>query len=187
MRRIASNYKSSNQRGFTLIELIIAFTVLAILSVVGVASFVDYSRSQTLLSDRQKLITVLNTAKANASSQLKNAYCPNNDIPALNQTLNGYSVTIDSATQYTLNIKCITTGTPPQQSEPSQTIYKLSNNITFDLTNPFHVDTIFFPLFTGKAVLTDTNDNPITAPATITLSGYGKTSKITIDQTGIIQ
>lgn len=187
-----SRFKSRTKdlRGFTLIELIVSFSILSILSVVGMASFVNYSRSQTLLSDRQKLITVLNTAKANASSQLKNSYCPSNNNPALNQTLNGYSVTINTTDvnneKYTLNVECINTGIP----QPHPIDYPLSKNILFD-TNPTNtnVTTVLFPLFTGGAKFYDSGNNLVSDPAQITLTGYGNkfTTTIEIDQTGIIK
>ena len=183
---------SSLQGGFTLIELIVAFTVIAILSVVGVASFADYSKSQTILADRQKLISVLNTAKANASSQLKETTdCPTSSNPLLNEALNGYLITIDDDKNYTLYIECINTSSLITNQSQIST-YKLSKNIDFDLTaNPStHVVKIFYPLFSGKAVLySDTigEGTVLTSPGTITLTGNDKTSTITIDQTGIIR
>lgn len=175
-----SRFKSRTKdlRGFTLIELIVSFSILSILSVVGMASFVNYSRSQTLLSDRQKLITVLNTAKANASSQLKGQFDCSGGV------LNGYSVSIDVVNEnYILKLECapsvIITGTK----------YPLSKNIVFD-TSPTNtnVNTILFPLFTGGAKFYD-NNGPVSDPALITLTGYGNkfTTTIAIYQTGIIK
>ncbi len=186
-----SNFKipisKKNGAGFTLIELIVAFSVMAILSVIGIASFVDYSRSQAILADRQKIITVLNTAKANASSQVKNSYCLNSPYPSLNKVLNGYEVIINSDGSYTLNIQCVKTDTRVTNDINLPPTYTLSNNITFDTST--NVAKIFFPLFTGKAVLTDQYGNTPSDPAQIVLTGYNKTKRtiITIDQTGLIK
>ncbi|KKP80461.1 MAG: hypothetical protein UR81_C0027G0009, partial [Candidatus Levybacteria bacterium GW2011_GWB1_35_5] len=62
--------KLFNPKGFTLIELIIVFTVLAILAVGGIAAFVAYSQTQALANDRENIISILNLAKANTTSQL---------------------------------------------------------------------------------------------------------------------
>lgn len=178
--------KVKNFHGFTLIELIVSFSILSILSVVGVASFVNYSRSQVISSDRQKIITVLNTAKADASSQLKGKY----DCQGTSQVLNGYSVSIDTDQKtYYLKQECITTVAPIVSSSILLNTYELSNKILFDLTNPNYVAKIFFPLFTGGAIFTNSSNSLLISPVTINLNGYNKTKSTTIiiDQTGLIK
>lgn len=77
----------AQERGFTLIELITAITIMALLSTVGIASFVSYSRSQQVNTATQNVVTMLQLAKANAASQVKPSSCTG--------PLNGYQVSID--------------------------------------------------------------------------------------------
>jgi prepilin-type N-terminal cleavage/methylation domain-containing protein len=60
-----------DKKGFTLIELIVVFTVLAILSTIGTISLVSYSRAQTLNQATNDLVQTLDTAKSLSGSQLK--------------------------------------------------------------------------------------------------------------------
>src|SRR5260221_9581049 len=65
----------SKERGFTLIELIIVFSVTAILSMIGIASFVAFSQSQNMTNAILDLKTMLLTARSNALSQVKPSVC----------------------------------------------------------------------------------------------------------------
>ena len=56
--------------GFTLLELIVVFSIIAILSTIGVASYTSYARQQLLQGAVNDLSAVLNTAKSKASSQV---------------------------------------------------------------------------------------------------------------------
>jgi len=60
-----------SSKGFTLIELIVAFSIISIISVVGFASFVTYSRTQAIDNEANQLVSTLNLAKAKAQSQVK--------------------------------------------------------------------------------------------------------------------
>lgn len=156
-------------RGFTLIELIVVFSVIAIISTIGVAAFVGYSRTQTLNQAAIDLATNLNTAKSRASSQIKpSAQCTSATV------LNGYSVTVNtSARTYSLNVVCsgitfaLTTTTLP-------------TGISFNsgsATPPTTTTNVFF------AILTST----VTGTGNIVLAGYSQTKVITIDSLGVIQ
>lgn len=75
------------QRGFTLIELIVVLSILAILSTLGIAAFINYSRIQALNAAASDFETTLKTAKSRAQSQVKPASCAG-------QSLDGYAVAI---------------------------------------------------------------------------------------------
>src|SRR3990167_1262351 len=60
-----------NKKGFTLIELLVAFVVIAVLSTIGIASFVSYSRSQALTQATNDLATTLTVARSRAQAQVK--------------------------------------------------------------------------------------------------------------------
>lgn len=113
--------------GFTTIELLIVFSIIAILSMVGIAAFVNYSRTQALNTATSELVTLLNTARSRAQSQVKPSVCST-------QELNGYEVRLcgidssecinSSGYNYELDVKC---GGNPHLVEGK----KLPANITF--------------------------------------------------------
>src|SRR3989344_2199444 len=93
------NQFTNMRKGFTLIELTIVFSVIAILSVIGLSVSIDYNRTQIVNSAYEELKTTINTAKSRASSQRKPTDCTG--------TLSGYQVVIDQATsQYYLYAVC---------------------------------------------------------------------------------
>ncbi len=59
--------------GFTLIELLAVFSIVGVLSTIGVVSFVTYSRSQAIQSSASELVTTLSLARSRAFSQVKPA------------------------------------------------------------------------------------------------------------------
>ncbi len=63
--------KYSFSDGFTFIELIIVMSITAILSTLGIASFLSYSRTQDLQQSTYLLNTYLQTARANVMAQVK--------------------------------------------------------------------------------------------------------------------
>lgn len=187
--------KIFNPKGFTLIELIIVFTVLAILSVGGIAAFVSYSQTQSLSNDRENIINILNLAKANTTSQLK---------PTLSGvcsgTLEGYSVIFTTsganANTYNLYVRCTeNTASPPlvREIKINNTPYKLSRGITFITsgTNPMNVSSVFFTVLTGGIEVKNLSNgvaNCSGSSCRIVLNGFSKGPKtITIDSSGSIK
>lgn len=86
-------------KGFTLIELIVVFSISAMLGAIGIASYASYNDSQAFESDTLGVITMLNTAKSHALSKAKPPQCAN-------MTLQGYQVTLSSSRVYTLSALC---------------------------------------------------------------------------------
>ena len=129
-----------SSRGFTLIELITAITIMALLSTVGIASFVNYSRSQQVFTATQNVVTALQLAKANASSQVKPASCAS-------ETLSGYHVSIDAnGNTYALEAVC---GESVDVS--SRKTHPLGQSVMF---SPGGTQTVFFRTVTGDVVIT---------------------------------
>ncbi|MCL5439270.1 MAG: prepilin-type N-terminal cleavage/methylation domain-containing protein [Patescibacteria group bacterium] len=93
--------KSKENYGFTLIELIIVFSVIAILSIIGIAAFASYSRTQALNAGVLDVVTMLNLARSRASSQVKPKNC---EVTSL--SLNGYEFTIVNNTTYRVSANC---------------------------------------------------------------------------------
>lgn len=168
MRKITALFGIS-KKGFTLIELIVVFSVIAIISTIGVAAFVGYSRTQALNQASIDLSTYLSTAKSRASSQIKpSAQCNDTTI------LDGYSVSVNIiANTYSLNVVC-------SGATFALTTVKLPNGITFNsgsATPPTTTTGVFFAILNSS----------VTGTGNIVLTGYGQTKTITIDSLGVIQ
>ncbi|MGA2911509.1 MAG: prepilin-type N-terminal cleavage/methylation domain-containing protein [Candidatus Levyibacteriota bacterium] len=173
--RLARGGKSQN--GFTLIELIVVFTVMAILSTIGVASFVSYSRSQALNQTTSDLVQTLNTAKSLSAAQLKSLNRSGITLQCFDyQTLHGYGVQIVNNANpkyYALYIQCLNSNGQPA---PITTDSKWRTTLSSDITIKTNVTSVFFPILSG-GIISD-GDN-------ITLSSYGNTKTINL-QNGYI-
>lgn len=96
IKKIAFCPQSEKCNGFTIIELVVAFSVIIVLSLAGIAASVSYSRAQSLTTAVQELKSVLNQAKSYAQSQYKPDECED-------YALEGYKVTInESSDEYAL-------------------------------------------------------------------------------------
>jgi prepilin-type N-terminal cleavage/methylation domain-containing protein len=145
--RLARGGKS--QKGFTLIELIVVFTVMAILSTIGVASFVSYSRSQALNQTTSDLVQTLNTAKSLSASQLKTLSKNGKSWGCQTfQTLSGYGVSIGQG-YYRLYIQCVASGATVQYPSSNSTDWQttLPGDVSFDSST--NVTNVFFPVLSG--------------------------------------
>ncbi len=126
-----------SQHGFTLIELMVAITIMALLSSFGIVSFVTYSRSQSLKAATQDFITVLQSAKASATSQIKPDTCANTGV------LDGYEVIRNSQSSYSIGPVC--GGTYDSASSKTVTL-PTNGNVSFDDGSSL---TILFQTVTG--------------------------------------
>ena len=89
------------QKGFTLIELMIAVSITAILGALSIAGFANYNQTQVLQTSANEVTTMLNLAKSRSQSQIKSSeLCPSNN------TLDGYAVRIVPDASYTLYLRC---------------------------------------------------------------------------------
>lgn len=174
-----------NQFGFTLIELIVVFSIIAILSLIGVAAFVSYGRMATLDGASSDLSSVLLTAKSRANSQVKP---PSTQIPQCNDqtVLDGYKVVLcptansnvicDKANSYILGVVCGTSSCSDSLCSNiiSQKIQEsvLPQDITFDSGTTSTL--FFFPIISGG----------VGGAGKIILDGYGNQKTITVDSTG---
>lgn len=173
-------------KGFTLIELIIVFSVIAVISLFGIASFINYSKAQAITNDAYNIVNLINTAKANSVSQVKPSSCN------VGKVLQGYIVelnkTVSAKTNkgYSINVLCSVAPASPLAT------YSLSSNVTFDTTAVDALKSIEFRVLSGGVKLIDKNDgvlnNSSQLSGTITLTGFNATLKriITIDRHGNI-
>lgn len=151
MIRIPCHQKNtvSKQAGFTLIELMVAMTIMVLLSSVGISSFVTYSRSQSLQNATQDIVTMLQLAKASSNSQVKPTTCTD-----ASETLDGYEIIITSSNTYTMGPVCneelkqverkdITLPKNIEFISPSQLniiFHTVSGVVTFDSADPNYAD-----------------------------------------------
>lgn len=157
--------KAVNSAGFTLIELMIVISLIGLMSVVAIASFVSFNQSQTLQSGVNDFVTAIKLAKASAASQVK----PNTGAATCttNSSLISYQVTIDTNDAYKVVAVC-TDGISVASS------YSLPKDITFaqgDVSK-----NISFSLLTGGA----------SGLTQVTINGYSRSKIISIDKIGKI-
>lgn len=121
--------------GFTLIELIVVFSVLSIVSTIGIVSFVNYDKAQQLSGSVSNVVSLLNLAKSNSLSQVKPEQC---DQPAI--VLDGYEVELLS-NALTMSARC-SSGDGQNLSEHKIKSISLPPNI-----NAIPNMTFYYPIF----------------------------------------
>lgn len=157
------------QHGFTLMELLVVFSIIGILASVSVASFVDYSRTQELKAATSEVSTLLSQAKSKAQSQIKPSSCGSS-------SLEGYEVRIcglvgsscSTANTYALYVRC---GTATSQIS----VKRLPKDITFLQSETTSVSYFFRVLHRG-----------VEGAGNVALTAYNKTQTISVNQVGAI-
>ena len=161
----------SNQsmKGYTLIEILVALTVVGILFGVGYVSFRDFSRRQSINSNARQVASDLRFAQELSASGKKPAGCTG--------SLDGYNFRVTSATAYSIEAKCSLAGVA--QIVSAKTVSLINNvRVSTSGTNPI--------LF--KSVSEGTNI-PAGQSVTLVLSqpGVAYTASLTIGQNGDIK
>lgn len=135
-----------NAQGFTIIELLIVFSVLAILSTVSVVSFVTYNKAQTMTNASRDIQQALTLAKSRAQSQVKPDTDNCKDQPLIGYEVLFCSISNNPAPQpcksggdYEVDAVCGTDPTSasyvlsfPQSSDAPK---KLPKDVTFDTSS----------------------------------------------------
>lgn len=90
-----------NEKGFTLVEILVVFVILFVTSTAGIASFRRYDYAKRLDASVAEVESLLNNAKINAVTQTVPSVC-NQTNPQVSK----YSVRINAPDTYTLNVYC---------------------------------------------------------------------------------
>lgn len=155
------SYIIHKSRGFTLIELMVAVSVTAVLGTFGIAAFVNYNQSQVFQTSVNEVVSMLNLAKSRAQSQVRLG----STCKAL--SLEGYGVGISSSDRtYSLKIYC------PRPTEELLSSKTLPQNVNFVSSASF-----FFPVQKGGAEV----------GGNFSISSGGKTKTIEVNSLGIVK
>lgn len=166
--------------GFTLIELIVVMSVTALLSTLGIASFLTYSRSQDLQQSANVLTTYLQTARSEVLAQVKPAgICsgPLQSYQVLICCKGGGSncPTCYSSDNLEMDVDC-------GSNSPSVVLsYSFPSDVAVDDTNTTKRSFVFVPITGGI--------NGISSSAKVTLKNtVTSVSKVvTVSSAGVIQ
>lgn len=165
--------------GFTLIELIVAISVIAILSTLGIAAFVDYSRRQELENATKDIVETLNLAKSRAQSQVKPV--AGKCDPSFGYVLKGHKVIFKSK-EYRISAVC---GDDTHDFDANEEIKTTSSNITIS-NDP--ADNILFEVISGNAKITKSSSGIewYYINIEVNMSGVPAPKKIHVDSNGIV-
>ena len=187
----------STQAGFTLIELIVVFSIITLLSAIGIASFVTYSRSQNVDTSMKDFKSMLFTARSRALSQLRDSACFSNGFTGQGYELEGYQVVACcSFGALCLNQQCNNSS----NNYELQAVYGYSDgsgritetcvgkkfndpNVKVDSSSKTKATYFFFSAVTG-AVTTNAANGSLSQ---ISFTGYGITKLATVSATGVVQ
>lgn len=150
---------SSLSKGFTLIELLVVISVTGILSAIGIASFVSYSRQQQVTQAVNDLKNNLRIAQGKALTQ---------EIPDGCSNFSAYELKFKDEKSYTVYPICSNEAGQPiiSVSFPSQ-VAKVAGGPS----------TIRFKILTGA----------VDGSGTIAISGFNLTQSITVTAVGGIK
>ncbi|MFH1187170.1 MAG: prepilin-type N-terminal cleavage/methylation domain-containing protein [Candidatus Levyibacteriota bacterium] len=152
---------ASGNKGFTMIELIIVISVIAAISVIGIAAFAGRGRIAEVDAATSDVASFLQLARSRAISQVK----PQDPI-VCSGTLRGYRVIIDQSTgNYELEVVC--------ESSISKISGKtLPTNLIFDSDTTS--TSFLFPILT----------HGVEGAGIISITGYNNQKTITVDSVG---
>lgn len=154
----------NNVKGFTLLEILIAFAIIAVLSLIGIASFISFNRSQILNTATSDFVSALNLAKSRTLSQVKP--CSGN--------FKGYKVGIcpdgcGGSNTYDYAVYAICEISPPVPD--TLVLGKKLPSETFNITTTGGSSSFLFKVLTGFVQFSAGSSE------TITVTGYDGNSK----------
>lgn len=156
------------KKGFTLIEILVVFSIVAVLSGIGIASFASYSRTQQLNQTANNIKLLVNQARFNALSAVKTNKDQNgNTVTCGNESFVGYSVSVIGNDQVKLSLQCTNIGALIAKSMTMPKGYAIGNGTT---CVDIHFDSLSS---TGSGI-----------PCQIVLTGYNMEKIVSVDAAG---
>ena len=150
----------SIQKGFTLVELLVVFAMMGVLTVTSMASFYLFGRNQTYKTAVSDFVASLNDARLRSLNRVKPAACGAG-------SLEGYRMFLPpEGTSYKLSVKCGGNYIPLWDKNFPNLVTVAAGSL----------NTVFFDVGTGI----------VTQPGVITITGYGNSTTIDINEAGII-
>ena len=187
----------NHQHGFTLIELIIVFSIITILSSIGLAGFVAYNHSQTVDTDMKDFKATLFTARSRALSQLRDTSCYHSGFTGQGYVLEGYQVVAccsfgplcqsqtcsNSSNTYELQAVYANSDGSGQTTQTCSARKLSDATVHIDSSSKTTATYFFFSAVSG-AVTTNAQSGTLSQ---IGFTGYGVTKLATVSATGVIQ
>lgn len=161
------NFKHSSL-GFSLIELMVAFSLMALIAGIGFASFSNYNQKQTVTQASQDVKLVFDNAKFNAISSVKSTSCANSNLVGYKVVVCSKATCLVPTANYEIDTMC-------SYPDPDSLLYskKLPQNVTVKSSS------------TCTIVKYNTLSNFVEGgPCVLTITGYGIDQSINIDVGG---
>lgn len=157
--------------GFTLVEIVLTFSIMSILSLFGASAYQSYNQNKTMDLAASEIQSVLELGKSRAKSQVKPEVASCSSV----RPLYGYRVTFcpggcTSTQSYNLSVVCGDTG---QYSEQIGQTYSLPANVTFSNS-------------TQQEVTFKVLSNEIEGATSVSISGYGQSRTVSVSTTGVV-
>ena len=165
---MALKFFKQHNEGFTLIEILVVFSIVAVLSGIGIASFASYSRTQQLNQTANNIKLLVNEARFNALSAVKTNKDQNGSaVTCGNESFEGYSITVIGNDQVRLSLQCDNIGSLTTKNLTMPKGYAIGNGTT---CVEIHFDSLSS---TGSGI-----------PCQIVLNGYNLEKTISVDAAG---
>lgn len=116
--------KQHKNSGFTLVEILLAFTLLIVASTVGIIGYTQFNNSQKFNNAVADVAMMLEKAKSRAQNQVKPSSCTG--------TLSNYVVNF-SGDVYTLIVNCPSPITLESKQLPTGITFSSAANFTFSI------------------------------------------------------
>lgn len=137
--------KSSNQNGFTLIELIVVTAIIALFASMSLSTINRFTNEKQLENESKKLMSVLELIKSKTNATDSTLCLPNSSFPFVTPAIVNFNfVTDGNGRNYSIKPECINGSTAKEVS------YKINTGI--DISPRSY--TLTFPPIYGKVKCT---------------------------------
>lgn len=183
MRQIVNNKWSiiNKQAGFTLIELVVVFTISAFIGTMGLASLSSYNNSQQVVAATTDIKSLFTIARTRALAQVKPSQCTTDlSDSSKNSTLLGYEVDFCAGSQIGKPQAC-------QNANDYEVFAKCDNGVGYILVSSKTYSSSLSISTTQRSYFFPVLQTSVSNAGTVTISGFGKSQTITITNLGVIK